>query len=421
MPLVGGRRYFTSTAVFLNEVLKLAICVSVALFEIAQHMALSAPATSLFTTLFAAVFTGDSWKLAIPATLYTLQNSLQYLAVSHLEAATLQVTYQFKILPTAIFSVLILRRSIAARQWAALGLLMVGVVIVQLPAAQSSSGHSHWHLPRGLTWLRNEVNTVRNVHKRSATYEGIEEDFLLEHPPRNELIGLLEALGACTVSALGSVYFEKIVKDSTNNVGIWVRNVQLSVYSLFPAFFIGVLFVDGEDISKYGFFTGYNWVVWNVITCQALGGIIVALCVYYADTVTKSFATSISILLSLCISMFFFEFILTINVRILLKLSVGIGDKLPFLGDALLTREQFIVGTSIVLYATYLYNSEDQRNRPPVIKLSENEKTLIDRSFAIKLPSTPLKETALSTSTPNSPALHHMRTGSSREYFGKKE
>lgn len=319
MPLVGGRRYFTSTAVFLNEVLKLAICLSVALYDISQHVALSAPATSLFTTLFSAVFTGDSWKLAIPATLYTLQNSLQYVAISHLEAATLQVTYQFKILPTAVFSVLILKRSLTARQWVALALLMFGVAVVQLPIAQPSNtlslkdSHTHWHLPRGMGWSQ-PPEGARNLHKRSATYEGIEEDFLLEHPPRNELIGLLAALGSCTVSALGSVYFEKIVKESATNVGIWVRNVQLSVYSLFPAFFIGVLFVDGEDIAKYGFLTGYNWVVWTVVTFQAIGGIIVALCVYYADTVSKSFATSISILLSLCLSMIFFQFNLTMNV-----------------------------------------------------------------------------------------------------------
>ena len=415
MPLVGGRRYFTSTAVFLNEVLKLAICWTVALYEISQHISLSAPATSLFTNLFGEVFTGDSWKLAIPATLYTLQNSLQYVAISHLEAATLQVTYQFKILPTAVFSVLILQRSLTARQWVALALLMFGVAVVQLPVAQPATGsfkdsHSHWHLPRALAWSGGSARAGRNVHKRSATYEGIEEDFLLEHPPRNELIGLLAALGACTVSALGSVYFEKIVKDSTANVGIWVRNVQLSVYSLFPAFFVGVMFVDGEAIAKHGFFTGYNWVVWSVITCQALGGIIVALCVYYADTVTKSFATSISILLSLCLSMFFFEFNLTVNVSQLAR-SRSYTD----------VSDQFIVGTSIVLYSTYLYNSEDQRLRPPTIKLSENEKTLLDRSFAIKLPATPVKELAVSTSTPNSPLLRHKRSGSVREYFGAKK
>src|SRR5256885_7784890 len=105
MPLIGGQRYFTSTAVFLNEMIKLAVCLSVALYDISRSLPPSTPATTLFTALYNSVFTADSWKLAIPATLYTLQNSLQYIAVSNLDAATFQVTYQLKILSTALFSV----------------------------------------------------------------------------------------------------------------------------------------------------------------------------------------------------------------------------------------------------------------------------------------------------------------------------
>ena len=335
MPLVGGHRYLASTAIFLCEVIKLALSLTIALYEVSRHAAPSTPATALFGTLSAAIFTGDSWKLAIPATLYTLQNSLQYLAISHVEAATLQVTWQFKILPTAIFSVIILGRSLTTRQWAALALLMFGVCIVQLPVAQTATivkdPNHHWHLPRSMDFLRfNESPAPKQDHfnvlgKRSATYEGIQEDLALENPPKNEVLGLTAALLACTVSALGSVFFEKIVKEqSGGKVSIWVRNVQLSVYSLFPAFFIGVIFVDGESIAKYGFFVGYNWVVWTVVGFQAVGGIVVALCVYYADTVAKSFATSLSILLSLCASMVFFEFNLTTNVSLLSDLELGV-------------------------------------------------------------------------------------------------
>ena len=321
MPLVNGQRYFSSTAVFLNEVLKLAVCASIALYEISRNVAPSTPATALFSTLTHNVFTGDSWKLAIPATLYTLQNSLQYVAISHLDAATLQVTYQFKILPIAIFSVIILRRSLSAQKWAALALLMFGVAVVQLPASPSSGLgplrdiHSRLYLPRSIKELKRwgQVAPV-GLHKRSATYEGITEDLGLDQAPKNAVLGLSAALLACTVSALGSVYFEKILKESTVHVSIWVRNVQLAVYSIFPAFFIGVIFVDGEAISKAGFFIGYNWVVWGVIASQAAGGILVALCVHYADTIAKSFATSLSILLSLFFSIMIFDFKLTKHV-----------------------------------------------------------------------------------------------------------
>ena len=322
MPLVGGRRYFTSTAVFLNEVLKLALCLTVALYDISRTLSPSMPATSLFSNLTSAVFTGDSWKLAIPASLYVLQNSLQYLAASNLDAATLQVTYQFKILPTALFSIFILKRSLSGRRWIALGLLMLGVAIVQIPVNDSAvamtlpnEAHSRLYFPRALSAWRGIIGSgAAPLHKRSATYEGIQEDEMLEHPRMNTPLGFAAAITGCTVSALASVYFEKVLKDSSSTVSLWVRNVQLAFYSLFPALFIGVVFVDGEEISKYGFFVGYNGVVWATIALQSLGGIVVALCLNYADNVTKSFAMSISILISLCASVWFFQFTVTANV-----------------------------------------------------------------------------------------------------------
>ena len=125
---------------------------------------------------------------------------------------------------------------------------------------------------------------------------GIQEDEGLINPQMNAILGLVAAISGCTVSAGASVYFEKILKDSNTPASLWIRNVQLAFYSLFPALFIGVMFVDGEEIAHHGFFVGYNWFVWVSIAFQALGGILVSLCVKYADNIAKSFAISISIL-----------------------------------------------------------------------------------------------------------------------------
>lgn len=266
MPLVGGRRYITSTAVFLNELVKFTLCITIALYDIARNLSPALPATSLFSNLTSAVFTGDSWKLAIPACLYVLQSSLQYVAISNLDTATYQVTYQFKILPTALFSVLLLRRKLSARKWIALALLMFGIAIVQIPTSEpmtlssSKDARPRMNFPRALAKWRGNAGPGL-LHKRSATYEGIAEDEGLEHPILNTPLGLTSALSGCVVSAAASVYFERIVKDSTTPVSLWVRNVQLSFYSLFPAFFIGVIFVDGEQVAQNGFFSGYNWIV----------------------------------------------------------------------------------------------------------------------------------------------------------------
>jgi UDP-sugar transporter A1/2/3 len=97
MPLLDGHRYLPSTAVFLNEVIKLAVSLSIALYDISQTLPPSTPATVLFEQLYTSVFLGDGWKLAIPAVLYTFQNSLQYLAVSNLDAVHFQILYQLKV------------------------------------------------------------------------------------------------------------------------------------------------------------------------------------------------------------------------------------------------------------------------------------------------------------------------------------
>ncbi|KAI7705064.1 nucleotide-sugar transporter, partial [Hortaea werneckii] len=364
MPPVNGHRYYTSTAVFLNELMKLSTSLSMALYDIATHSKSpeTATAAGLFGELARAVFSGDSWKMGIPALLYTLQNMLQYIGISNLDAATFQVTYQLKILTTALFSVTLLGKSLSPRRWTSLVLLMVGVAIVQIPLGGSETpvlsikdlkDGAAFHSPRSIWDLKALGNVAAGqLSKRSATYEGIGEDEAAAHPQLDASIGLIAVIIACGLSGMAGVYFEKVLKDPKGDAhrqSVWVRNVQLSFYSLWPALLIGVFFKDGEQIAKTGFFTGYNWVVWLAITLQAIGGVVVALAVNYADNIAKNFATSISILVSFLASVFFFDF----NITWL-----------------------YLLGTATVVGATYLYNADpDHRGRPPPISVtSYNEK-----------------------------------------------
>lgn len=301
--MTSSHRYFTSTAVFLNEVIKLAICIWVALWDRRKVDGSMTPLSHSLHHLYSDVFRADNWKLAIPACLYTLQNTLQYVAVSNLDAATFQVTYQLKILTTALFSVTMLHRSLSLKKWISLLLLTAGVAIVQLPSPGGSTAAAS---------TQSSDSTDANHQRRSATYEGIHGDNSAE-PEMNRTIGLIAVAIACTISGLAGVYFEKVLKGSSTT--LWVRNIQLSFYSLFPAFFIGVVFKDGSGIVQRGFFDGYNGVVWTAIAFQAAGGIVVALCVNFADNIAKNFATSISILISCLASVYFFDFVVTLNVN----------------------------------------------------------------------------------------------------------
>jgi UDP-sugar transporter A1/2/3 len=316
MPVAGGRRYITSTAVFLNEVIKLTVSLTAAMYEISKTVPPSMPATSLFTAMSAAVFSGDSWKLAIPAALYTLANSLQYIGISNLVAATFQVTYQLKLIATAVFGAALLRRSLPLGKWMALLLILAGVAVVQIPSPNPADvgNHKHAYFPRALPEWHDIAAGAAGLTKRSATYEGIEEDMMLEHPRLNTSIGLLATIGACLTSGLAGVSLEKVVRESTSVTSVWIRNVQLAIYSIFPSLFIGVVFFDGEKVARAGFFEGYNWIVWTAIGIQAIGGIASSFCISHSEDVLKNSATGISIVFSSLASLWFFEFRVSGNV-----------------------------------------------------------------------------------------------------------
>jgi len=288
--------YLASTAVFLVEVIKLIASLALAARDICQsHPKSSIP--ELASKLYRSIFSADCWKLIVPAALYTLQNSLVYVAISNLDAITFQVTYQLKILTTVLFSILLLGRRISSRQWVALVLLTFGVAMVQV---SGSLGLEDW---------RERLS--------SLLQGGGVELGALGAPASSGFKGLLAVLAASLTSGLTCVYFEKLVKDSLASVSLWTRNVQLSFFSLFPALFIGVLWQDGAAISRDGFFAGYNPIVWLTIGLQALGGLVVALCITYADNVAKNFAASFSIVLSYAASAVIFETPLVLHVSVL--------------------------------------------------------------------------------------------------------
>ncbi|KAK4151583.1 hypothetical protein C8A00DRAFT_45248 [Chaetomidium leptoderma] len=412
----GDHRYFASTAVLLNEIIKLAISLTFSMHEVSRSLAPQTPVTVLFEQIYNQVFSGDSWKLAIPAVLYTLENTLQYVALSNLDAVHFQVLYQLKIITTAVFMVVLLGRTLGARRWLSLIVLTLGVSVVSLPSSNATdltldihdfsdhffprSVHEMGQFAGGVAEAARELTKrgvgglANELTRRSATYEGIADD-LDSMPKMNYSIGLTAVLVAAVVSGLTGVYFEKLLKHSTTPASVWTRNIQLSFYSLFPALIIGVVINDGEEIAKHGFFDGYNAVVWTAIVFQAMGGVLASLCINYADNIAKNFATSISIVISFLFSVVAFHF------------SVSLS---------------FVLGTALVLAATYMYSlPERKRARPPPITIASYEKTTIegtprylDQDRLTVNPLDSARGAGLSSSRPASPLMFHERAASAR-------
>ena len=142
---------------------------------------------------------------------------------------------------------------------------------------------------------------------------------------QNGYLGLFAVIVSCLSSGFAGVYFEKMLKGS--DASVWLRNVQLGMFGSMTAI-IGMLVTDGSGVLQKGFFFAYTPLVFAVIFQQAIGGLIVALVVRYADNILKGFATSLSIIISCIGSVFLFDYHITVK---------------------------FTLGASLVIVAIYLY------------------------------------------------------------------
>ena len=82
------------------------------------------------------------FRMAGLAGIYTVQKRLLYVAISNLDAAVFQVTYQTKILTTALFSVILLKRKLGRVKIIGLLILTLGVAVVQLDKVEENASKS---------------------------------------------------------------------------------------------------------------------------------------------------------------------------------------------------------------------------------------------------------------------------------------
>ncbi|XP_053682927.1 UDP-N-acetylglucosamine transporter [Sabethes cyaneus] len=302
-----GDMFLGSTAVVMAELVKLGTSLVLLFLEEGKNV------RRLRATLYGTIVQQpmDTLKICVPSFLYIVQNNLLYVAASNLDAATYQVTYQLKILTTALFAMIILRKRLLPTQWAALVALVIGVVCVQLARSE----------PAGTAATR-------------------QQEMPGGEPNQFRLLGFGAAVGACFLSGFAGIFFEKMLKGA--DISIWTRNIQLSLFSL-PFGLLTCYVSDRAALSANGFFFGYDGFIWYLIALQAGGGLIVAVVVKYADNILKGFATSLAIIISCVASMYLFNFQLTL---------------------------QFAVGTALVIGSVFLYGYDPtQANKHKIIKL----------------------------------------------------
>ena len=115
-----------------------------------------------------------------------------------------------------------------------------------------------------------------------------------------------------------------------------MRNVQLAILSV-PLGLFTAFAKDGGKISESGFLHGYDSFVWFTVAQNALGGLLVAVVVKYADNILKGVACSLAIIITCVASIFIFDFTLSL---------------------------QFSVGAFLVIGSIFLYGYQPPPTRP---------------------------------------------------------
>ncbi|KAG7460647.1 hypothetical protein MATL_G00200980 [Megalops atlanticus] len=247
---VSSDLYFSTTAVCITEVIKLFLSLGMLAKETGS---LSRLKTAVVEHVFRSPV--ELLKLSVPSLVYAVQNNMAFVALSNLDAAVYQVTYQLKIPCTALCTVLMLNRSLSRLQWFSVFMLCGGVTLVQWNPAQSTKVQVQ----------------------------------------QNPFLGFIAIAVAVLCSGFAGVYFEKVLKSS--DTSLWVRNIQMYLSGIVVTL-VGVFVSDGAQVLEKGFFYGYTSWVCFVILLASVGGLYTSVVVKYTDNIMKGFSAAAAIVLS---------------------------------------------------------------------------------------------------------------------------
>jgi len=213
----------------------------------------------------------NSIKMAVPAGIYLAMNMLGFVSLHRIDAGTFAVVQQSKIFFTALFGRLFLGRILSQPKWCALVCLVLGVLLITLEAQPSS---------------------------QACADSAVVRSDVMADSPLSYAVGVVAVALDSLLSGFATVYFEKVLK--TTVLTVWDRNLQLAFYSML---IYGPWTIYDNPTNP---FRGWSMVTVVVAVLGAVGGILVALVIKYADGLAKSLSTASSIVLTTVASHFLF-------------------------------------------------------------------------------------------------------------------
>lgn len=186
----------------------------------------------------------------------------------------LKAFWQLRIISTAFFSTVLLKKRFSRPQYISMALLICSIVLIQVGSRNK------------FTSPAKAIEAASAVTARADT-----------------MIGSLAMLCACVLSGLAGVLLERIYTDGITN--LWVANVHLSVFSLPPAIvavLAGLVQDQRQSGSTHLDAFGHSGWPWVAVALHSLGGVLTALVTKHAGNIAKNFSGAIAISLTFLLS-----------------------------------------------------------------------------------------------------------------------
>lgn len=259
----------------------------------------------VMSVLLALTLRERSWPTAreqllysLPGLLYMFDNNFVFVILRYIDAATLAVLWNVKIVFTALLLRLLLSRRLRWNQWLALALLTFGVTV------------SNWtHL-----WVMLSKNHcvvdppgALGVPPRACSHHASTAD------SSAYVAGFVMTLIACSIVSLANVFEEKLLKDRLETP-LYCQNVVLYAWGM--VFNVSALILRGVPDSNHGSTTPQpsdgTPLVWQnpfkgldgwaaaIIATQAISGILISATFKHVSNIAALYAHAMSMVLIAC-------------------------------------------------------------------------------------------------------------------------
>ncbi|KAG0290299.1 hypothetical protein BGZ96_006268 [Linnemannia gamsii] len=211
---------------------------------------------------------------AVPGAIYFFNNNLSFILLELMPAPTYVVLSNLKILTTGLFSYLFLHRLLTKPQWISLGILFFSTAVSQVD------------LEKGLSL--------------SISIQAF----------------LLMVL-FCSLSAAASVFSEYVMKERFANESIHLQNMKLYMFGIL---FNGITYMltppplpaPGTPPPPVGFFSDMAFLHFTIVLAYASLGLVTSAIIKFSGSITKVYASSMSMFFAALVSWLFLSDQLTV-------------------------------------------------------------------------------------------------------------